>query len=362
MTCVSVMVVEDSPSARELITDALNSDPRIKVICAVDTAEKALKLLPRLAPDVVSMDIRLPGMDGIEATRRIMAEHPTPIVVVAADHRTETVDKSMEALRAGALTVIAKPAVESPHAYRAIARHLCEQFLNMSQVKVVRQRFTPEPVARRAVRPALRVAENADAEGRAVDLVAVVASTGGPAAVSRLLRSIGPDFPAPILLVQHMDGTFLGGYASWLASTSGLPVTLASERQEPKPGAVYLAPARHHLTFVNGRLRLVADAGTRGHVPSGDALFRSLALNPGPRALGVLLTGMGEDGARGLLEMRKAGAHTIAQDRTTCAVYGMPAVAVSLGAACEQLPIEAIAPRIVEVVRGELRAIPAIVR
>jgi two-component system chemotaxis response regulator CheB len=352
MKHVSVMVVEDSPVARELITDALNSDPRLRVVCAVDTAEKALRLLAKLAPDVISMDIRLPGMDGIEATRRIMTERPTPVVVVAADHRNDTVSGSMEALRAGALAVVEKPRVESPEAYRAMASRLCDQFVNMSQVKVVRQRFVPEPAAPCAQSAALAQRPRVAVAGRAFDIVAIAASTGGPAAIASVLKGIGADFAAPILVVQHMAGTFLEGYAAWLGDVCRLPAQLARDGETPRPGAVHIAPSAHHLIVAEGKLRLSPDAGRGGHVPSADMLFRSLAADSGSRAIGVLLTGMGNDGAAGLLALRRAGARTIAQDRATSAVYGMPGAAVALGAASEQLPIGAIADRVRDLVGG----------
>ncbi|MEX0852798.1 MAG: chemotaxis-specific protein-glutamate methyltransferase CheB [Bauldia sp.] len=349
MKTVSVMVVEDSAVARELITSTLNSDPRISVICAVDSAEKALPLVPRLKPDVISMDVRLPGMSGIEATQQIMEECPTPIVIVAADLSNQTVNSSMEALRAGALSVVEKPTIDSPEAYEAMARRLCEQFVNLSAVKVVRQRFNAA-ANRRRVAPT-RPPQPAGLGG-AVEVVGVVASTGGPPAIARLLQGLGSAFPAPILVVQHMGAGFMEGYASWLGTVCDLKVVLAKDGEEPVAGRVYVGPGRYHLTHQAGRLRLVGDWTERGHVPSGDMLFGSLAASVGARGLGVLLTGMGDDGARGLLEMYRAGAYTIGQDRATSAVYGMPAAAKALGAVIEELPIGAVAVRIVRLVTG----------
>lgn len=353
MGAVSVMVVEDSPVARELIISTLNSDARLKVICSVETAERALRLIPRMKPDVICMDVRLPGMNGIEATRRIMEEFPTPIVVVAADLRSETINRSMEALRAGAIAVIEKPKIESVASYKAMARSLCNQFVNMSKVKVVRQRFNGTPWKRVETRPAvlepppaLRFSARSE-----IEVVGVVASTGGPAAVAHLLQGLEADPSIPVLLVQHMGNEFLEGYAGWLNSLCIQTVALARELTSPQRGHVYVAPGGHHLTFENGQIRLVREAARAGcHVPSGDTLFASLAKSLGPRAIGVLLTGMGDDGARGLLQMREAGAHTIVQDRETSAVYGMPGAAMAMGAAREELPIGAIAGRIAEII------------
>jgi two-component system chemotaxis response regulator CheB len=349
---VSVMVVEDSPVVRELITSVLNADPRLRVDCAVESAERALRILPRLSPDVISMDIRLPGMDGIEATRLIMEQCPTPIVVVAADFRSETVNRSMEALRAGALAVMEKPTVESVDAYGAMARRLCDQFVNMSQVKVVRQRFNGMVARHRAgVLPRPKPSETGPApllggRERAFDLIGIVASTGGPAAIARLLQGLGAAVLPPILIVQHMAANFLPGYADWLNSVCSPDVRLAHDLEEPVPGCIYVAPGHGHLTVRAGQIRLIADKSGNGHVPSGDMLFTSLAESAGARGLGVLLTGMGADGARGLLAMRNAGAHTIVQDEVTSAVYGMPAAACALGAAVEQFSIAAMADRI----------------
>jgi two-component system chemotaxis response regulator CheB len=341
MSIVSAMVVEDSAVARELITNTLNSDPRIRVVCAVDTAEKALRLVPRLMPDIISMDVRLPGISGIEATRRIMAECPRPIIIVAADLSKETVNSSMEALRAGALSVVEKPTIDTAEAYRALARRLCDQFVNLSTVKVVRQRFNEKPAGRTRERPRIAAAEPTRAGG-AIEIVGIVASTGGPPAVARLLQGLGAAFPVPILVVQHMGSAFLEGYAAWLDSVSDLTVTLAKDGEVPRPGRVYVGPGKHHLTYAGGRLRLIRDLSDRGHIPSGNMLFVSLAANAGAGALGVLLTGMGDDGATGLLAMREAGAYTIGQDRATSAVYGMPAAAKAIGGVVEELPLGAM--------------------
>jgi two-component system, chemotaxis family, protein-glutamate methylesterase/glutaminase len=346
MKTVTVMVVEDSAVARELLVDTLNSDRRIAVVAAVDSGEAAVRLAPRIAPDVISMDVRLPGMSGIEATRRIMETCPTPVIVVASDMSRSATAGAMEAIGAGALLVIEKPAIDSAAAYREMAKRLCDQFVGLSTLKVVRQRFNRSATARSsAVIPVVAVAPHA----APIDVVGVVASTGGPPAVASLLAGLGQDFNAPILLVQHMGAGFIEGFADWLGGSTGLDVHVARDGEATVKGRIYVGPGGRNLTYRGGQVHLVPAPPGNGHVPSGDALFGSLAAE-GPRALGVLLTGMGEDGARGLLAMRQCGGVTIGQDQATSAVYGMPAAAKALGAVQEELPLQSIAPRILRLV------------
>ena len=300
MNKIRVMIVEDSQVVRELLQHLIGQDPRLEVAAAVGSAEEALRLLPKIAPDVVSMDIRLPGMNGLEATERIMRDQPTPIVIVAASVAADELQISMNALHLGALAVVEKPVGMTHHDYQTIANRLCTQLALMSQVKVIRQRFSrrgwlgPD----RPRQPQLPTVDRRSANASPFSLVGIVASTGGPAALQGLLSGLDPRFPLPIALVQHMSDGFLGGFVAWLNSACPLQVALAQEGEKPSPGIVYVAPADRHLCVKNGCWHLDAGRPVSSQRPSGTVLFRSLAESLGPRGLGILLTGMGEDGAR----------------------------------------------------------------
>lgn len=332
---VKVLVVDDSPVVQRLLHHIIGADDRLTVVgCAAD-AEEAMRMIRRLSPDIVTMDIRLPHMNGFEATRWIMREHPLPIIVVASNADDKSLDVSMNALRAGALTVVPKPLGVAQQDYQAMARNLCTQLVIMSQIKVVRQRSVqkmhePCPIAA-LLQPAL---------------VAMAASTGGPGALANILGNLSPDFPLPVMVVQHMGAPFMAGFAHWLDSVSALPVCLAWDRAPLTAGHVFLAPGNTHLTVAAGQARLVDSAPVHGQRPAGDVLFHSVAEIYGSRAVGVVLTGMGEDGARGLADMRLKGAHTIAEAQSSAVIWGMPGVAAAMGAAVEELPLDAISMRL----------------
>jgi two-component system, chemotaxis family, protein-glutamate methylesterase/glutaminase len=347
---IRVMIVEDSGVVRELLAHIVNGDPRLALAAAVPSAEEALRVLPAVAPDVISLDMRLPGMNGLEATRRIMSEHPTPIVVVAASVEDEELKISMNALRAGALAVVEKPVGTTQASYAALAEHIRTQLVIMSQVAVVRQR--PRP-AREVERGPLKVPALPEGGFR---LVAVVSSTGGPAALATFLTGLGPDFPLPVLVIQHIVPSFHSGFVAWLQDQSPLPVRDAVPGQAPAPGIVHVARPEAHLVLRAGRLEAQEGPPVAHLRPSGDVLLRSVARELGPRAIAAVLTGMGEDGARGLLEVRRAGGYTLAEDESTAVVYGMPGAAVSLGAAAECLPLPLVAPRVRVLAGGGGRA------
>lgn len=341
MKKIRVLIVEDSQVIREFLEHIIGHDPRLDIVGAVGTAEEALLLLDRVSPDVISMDIRLPGMNGFEATQRIMAEKPTPIVVVSASVECEDLRITMNALQAGALTVLEKPVGTTSADYEALAERLCTQLAIMSQVNVVRRRGPVRLVPHVEPRAVLRTAH--------YRMLGIVTSTGGPSALVQLLGGLGADFPLPIVLVQHITASFLEGFASWLEGACPFSVGIVRERTVPAPGTVYLAAPDRHLRVEWGGLQVDAGAPVCAQRPSGTVLFESMAKTLGAQALGVLLTGMGEDGAGGLLQIRDQGGYTIAEHESTAVVYGMPAEAVRLGAVCESLPLPAIAARIREI-------------
>jgi two-component system chemotaxis response regulator CheB len=341
MSKIRVLIIEDSAVIREFLGYIIGRDPRLEVAAAVESAEEALKILDRVAPDVISLDIRLPGMNGLEATRRIMSRRPTPIVVVSASVESEDLKITMSALQAGALAVVEKPVGTTQSEYESLAERVCTQLAIMSQVRVVRQRF-PRPVPGSLPRPRPRPLPNSSR------VLGIGASTGGPNALMVLLGGLGKDFPLPIAVVQHITPSFLAGFAAWLGSVCPCPVEVVASRQRMAPGRVYMATADRHLRVEQGCVCLDAGDPVCAQRPSATVLFESMAQSLGPQSLGVLLTGMGEDGAEGLLAMHRAGGFCIAEDASTAVVYGMPAAAARLGAAHELLPLPAIAPRIVE--------------
>jgi two-component system, chemotaxis family, protein-glutamate methylesterase/glutaminase len=343
-----VLIVEDSAVVTALLAYSIGRDPRLEVCATAVNAEDALARLGQISPDVIAMDIRLPGIDGIEATRRIMSKDPVPIVVVTASVHSEAWDRTvMEALRAGALTVIDKPPGTNNADYAVMAERLCTQLFIMSQVKLVRRNRGDHFHHSNGHVP--RASRNLGRSG-GYKMLGIASSTGGPGALVQMLGDLGPAFPLPILLVQHMTANFLDAFASWLESVCPCPVIVVDDGFVPVAGTVHMAPPGKHLRLDGGRLWLDEGAPISFQRPSGTVLFQSMARELGKDALAALLTGMGEDGASGLLEIRRSGGYTIAEDESTAVVYGMPAAAVRMGAVCESLPLPAIAPRILDLV------------
>ncbi|MHB2025069.1 MAG: chemotaxis-specific protein-glutamate methyltransferase CheB [Elusimicrobiota bacterium] len=326
---INVLIVNDSPTVAELLSYILCSDPALSVVGVARDGEEAVASATRLKPHIIIMDIHMPKLNGFEATRRIMETMPTPILIMSGSTNTDEVTMTFKVLEAGALGIVRQPLGIKFSEHRPVAEEIIRTIKTMSEVKLVRRWV-------RELKPAnapLVAAANAPSLAKA-KVVAIGASTGGPPALHAILSRIPKGFPVPILIVQHMAPGFIGGLASWLASSTDLLVHLAAPGERPLPGRVYLAPdALHLIVGQDGRLALADKEPQEALCPSIARLFRSVAEVLKEQAAGIILTGMGEDGARELKLMRNAGAVTIAQDKESSTVHGMPGAAIKLDAA-----------------------------
>jgi len=339
-TIIRVLIVEDSFTVRQYLEHIISSDEQLEVVGVAKDGVEGVRLVKLKRPDIVTMDIHMPKMDGYEATQRIMEECPVPIVVVTSSWDAGSVKKSFRAIDAGALVALEKPPGPGHPRSKPLVAKLLQTIKTMSEVRVVRRspRKT-KPGDALAVSPA---AGQAVARQR-IEVVAIGASTGGPPALKNILSGLRQGFPVPILIVQHIALGFLEGMVEWLNKVSGLSVRIASDGEHIRRGVVYFAPDGSHMGVTGGGRIDLKEGPVENNVrPSVSHLFRSVTNAYGGRGAGVLLTGMGKDGAVELAQMRERGAVTVAQDRESCVVYGMPAEAVKQNGAVHILSPEKI--------------------
>jgi two-component system chemotaxis response regulator CheB len=345
---VSVLVVDDSHICRELITEALCRDPDLEVVGTASNGQDALEATRKLRPQVITMDVEMPVMDGLTAVEHIMAEVPTPILMLTADPRHQAPELTYKALELGALALQIKPSIDAG----TEAWNLSREVKLLSSVKVIRHIRSSQ---RRAPVSGSHGTVPAPASmGMPFGVIAVASSTGGPQVLHRMVSELPADFPIPICIVQHINAAFSDSLAGWLGGSSKLKVRLARDGEQLLPGNVLIAPPGQHLVIpARGKVALQKGVERDGHMPSGTMLLESAAKAYGRRCVGVVLTGMGEDGADGLLSIRQAGGATLAQSEESCVVFGMPGAAVARKAVDHLVHGDDVATALLRLTRGE---------
>jgi two-component system, chemotaxis family, protein-glutamate methylesterase/glutaminase len=350
---VRVVLADDSPTIRHYLSSIMVEMNNITIIGEARNGQEVVELVRNLQPDVVSMDINMPKMDGLEATRQIMAEIPTPVVVVSGLVESD-VELSMRALEAGALAVVEKPPDRDNPLFEEKRKRLITAIRAMAGVSVVSRRYNHRAQSDENLDGSLR--QTTTDRLRRPEIIAIGASTGGPSAIHRILRDFPADLSVPVVIVQHMPHEFLQGMARWLQRSTDLQVKIADAEDELKAGYVYIAPGTSHMTVKRQDAKLVVqlirERGTPQYQPSINMLFNSIATINGSNAIGVILTGMGDDGASGLLAMKQASAKTLAQDENSSTVYGMPNAAVLCGAVKSIVPLTSLASEILKMWHG----------
>jgi two-component system chemotaxis response regulator CheB len=346
---IRVLVAEDSLFARSVLVKILEADAGIKVVGVARNGKEAVDLVRELRPDVVTMDIRMPVMDGFEATQMIMAENPTPILVISASVGSEDLKISFNAIQAGALDIIEKPRGNLQSGYERLGAEIVRRVRMVAEIRVFRH------ISPRLQRP-LAWTPPPGVGGRAPEYaVAVGASTGGPSALLSLLQAAPAGFPAPIFITQHISDGFGRGCAEWLARNSALTVKIAEDGERVRGGIVYFTPDRSVLELRGKWEVAVRPQRTRNERATIDTMIASVAGAWRERTIAVLLTGMGADGVEGLRRVKEFGGRTVAQDERTSVVWGMPRAAVEAGVADQVLALDEIPQALLRLVAAPAR-------
>ncbi len=339
---IRLLLVEDSITQREILRRLVNQDGEFVVVAEARNGQEAIEMVERHCPDVVLMDIHMPDVDGLTATRLIMQRTPVPIVIATATLRKHEIDLGLEALKAGAVSVIEKPQGAVLLHLEKIAPYLRAELVAASKAKIVRRPWSY---------PRATSSRSPNVPWNQIELIGICASTGGPPVLLDILSHIPKPYPLPVLLVQHIALGFVEGFARWLGDRSGQLVRIAGPRQYLTPG-VWLSPGGKHLAIDDhNRIDLIPQSPNQIHCPSGNVMFSSMAKRAGPGSLGILLTGMGDDGASGLLDLRAVGGRTIIQDEASSLIFGMPKAAREKGAAELELSPEGITEVLQQVAR-----------
>lgn len=330
---IRALIVDDSKTAREVIRDLLNSDPGIKVVGEARDGQEALEKVSELRPDIITMDVIMPVKDGLEAIEEIMAYQPTPILVFSSTVNDRKVNTAFKAIQLGALDVMAKPGGFTAEELTRVKKELIDKVKLLARIKVI-----SHPRGRKKSRQKLPKITPAPS-GK---IVAIGASTGGPQAIMTILKELPADFPGGMFIVQHITSGFSKGFARWLSQESRLNVKEAEQGEQVDPGTVLVAPSNLHLEIINERVQLTDSPPVNSCRPSADKLFTSVARCYGNKAIGVILTGMGKDGTKGIKEIKENGGMTIAQDEQSSIIFGMPKSAISLNVIDWVLPLSEI--------------------
>lgn len=330
---IKILIVDDSKVSRDLLIHIIQQDPDLEVIGQAENAQQTLYALEVLKPDVITIDIEMPGMDGFELTKHIMHTRPTPIVIISSHYTDSDMFKGFKALEAGALAILPKPKGPTDPNFKTQLKKINDSIKMIADIKLItKKQVLPQTIVARAE-------ENL----RSIKMVCIGSSLGGPQALEKIFSKLTAKFPLPILVVQHISAGFTEGLADWLSKVTPLQVKIAENNETPKPGVIYLAPDNYHMEINSiHNIRLTDEPPLHNTKPSVGKLFLSAAKYCGPKALGIILTGMGNDGAEELLVMKEKGALTIAQDEESCLIFGMPKEAIARGAAKKVLSLTEI--------------------
>jgi len=345
---INILIVDDSMTETIILKNLFEMEDDFRVIGCAQNGKEAIEMVARLKPDLITMDILMPIMDGLEATQKIMSQHPTPIVVISSKLDDREINTTFQALEAGALSVLEKPkGISSPN-FHSSRKNIVNTVRAMSEIKVIKRRFPDK----KSHQSNIISTNNALKE---YELIAIGASVGGPQVLKKILSNLPADFPIPILIVQHMTPGFINGFTQWLNENVPLRVKNAEHQEELRRGAVYFAPDHFHLEVTRVRKKLVANLvksnPVSGFCPSATVLLNSVAKVCKENAIGILLTGMGSDGAQGLWELKKVHGHTLIQDPKSTVVFGMAGVAQSLGAVDKVIEIDQFADYLLKITK-----------